>query len=324
MLAIDGNGEGERDGGGDDDSDERTARAPHLVRPAGWWSMIADTFSPRALAPGGAVRVRWLGTAGFAIEHAGVVVLIDPYVTRASLRRCLLERLVPDAAAVARHAPRADVIIAGHTHFDHALDIPAIALRTGATVFGSRSAVALCRGSGVPAARVRDVERAPGGEPVVAEVGPFQLRFLPSAHSPLMLGRVPFPGDIADCDQIPLRAERYRCGAVFAVEIRVAGRHLVHLGSAELVEASFDRKEPDLLLLCVAGWTASRDFPERVARALSPRAVLLSHWDNFFLPLDRPAVALPAMQGARLTERLGRASRDTKIGVLPLLGELWI
>ncbi|WP_437999586.1 MBL fold metallo-hydrolase [Sorangium sp. So ce185] len=286
--------------------------------------MIADTFSPRSLAPAGTVRVRWLGTAGFAIEHAGAVVLIDPYLTRASLRRCVLGRLAPDAAAVARHAPRADAVVAGHTHFDHALDIPEIALRTGATVFGSRSAVALCRASGVPAARVRDVERAPGGQPVVAEVGPFELRFLPSAHSRLLLGRVPFPGDISDCDEVPLRAERYRCGAVFAVEIRVAGRRIVHLGSAELVEAGLDCREPDLLLLCVAGWTASRGFPERVARALSPRAVLFSHWDNFFLPLDRPAVALPAMQGERLAERLGRAARDVKMGVLPLLGELWI
>ena len=106
--------------------------------------------------------------------------------------------------------------------------------------------------------------------------------------------------------------------------IRVAGRRIVHLGSAELVEAGLDRSEPDLLLLCVAGWTASRDFPERVARALSPRAVLFSHWDNFFLPMDRPAVALPAMQGERLAERLGRASRDVRMGVLPLLGEVWI
>lgn len=285
--------------------------------------MIADTFSSRSLSPDGTVRVRWLGTAGFAIEHAGTIVLIDPYVTRTSLRGCLFSRLVSDPAAVARHAPRADAIVAGHTHFDHALDIPAIAQRTGATVFGSRSAVALCRAAGIPEARVRNVERNPGSEPVIAEIGPFRLRFLPSAHSRLLLGRVPLPGDITDCDALPLRAERYRCGAVFAVEIRVAGRLLVHLGSAELVEG-LDVKEPDLLLLCVAGWTASRDFPERVARALSPRAVLFAHWDNFFLPLDRPAVALPAMQGARLAERLARASRDARLGVVPLLGEVWI
>jgi L-ascorbate metabolism protein UlaG (beta-lactamase superfamily) len=227
-----------------------------------------------------------------------------------------------DLGLVARHAPRADAIVVGHTHFDHALDVPAIAKATGAMVFGSRSAAALCRASGLPETQVRDVERAPGGEAIVAEVGPFRLRFVPSAHSSFLLGRVPFPGDIADCDQVPLRTERYRCGAVFAVEIAVGGRRIVHLGSAQLAEGTFEKKEPDLVLLCTAGWQSSRDLPERVARALSPRAVLLSHWDDFFRPLDRPARALPAMGAPRLAERLQRATREARVGVVPLLGEV--
>src|SRR5262249_53105787 len=154
-----------------------------------------DIWKRDALVPDGegSVRVRWLGTAGFSIEHEGTVVLIDPYITRASLGRCLVQRLEPDHDAIARHVPRADAIVLGHTHFDHALDVPAIAARTGAMVFGSRSAAILCRVAGIPEARVRDVERAPGSEPVVAEVGPFRLRFVPSAHSRFLFGRVPFP-----------------------------------------------------------------------------------------------------------------------------------
>ncbi|MFO0760471.1 MAG: MBL fold metallo-hydrolase [Byssovorax sp.] len=276
-------------------------------------------------APGsGQVRVRWLGTAGFAIEHDGAVVLIDPYLTRASLGRCLTSRLEPDHTAIVRHVPRASAIVVGHTHFDHALDVPAIARHTGAEVFGSRSAAALCLASGVPANKVRDVERSPGADPVTVEVGPFTLRFLPSAHSRLLLGRVPFPGEIADCDDIPLRAERYRCGAVFAVEIRVAGRLLVHLGSAEVVPGMSAVREPDLLMLCVAGWTSSPDLPERVATAFSPRNVLLSHWDDFFRPIGEPARALPAMALPRLVDRLGKATREAHIGTLPLLGDVWL
>ena len=283
-------------------------------------------FRPDALITPGleAVRVQWLGTAGFAVEHGGTVVLIDPYLTRASLRAVAFSALEPDRVAIARHTPRADAIVVGHTHFDHALDVPAIAAQTGAVVFGSRSAAALCRAAGLPEARVRGVERSPGQDPVTAEVGPFELRFHPSAHSRFALGRVPFPGEIADCDHVPVRASGYRCGAVFALEIKVAGRTILHVGSAELVEASLRTKEPDLLLLCVAGWTSSRDLPERVARAISPRAVLLSHWDNFFLPLARGAHMLPAMAMPRLVDRLARATRDTKIGTVPLLGEVWV
>ncbi len=284
-------------------------------------------FGEHALAAPGAkdeVRVRWLGTAGFAITCGDHTVLIDPYVTRASLARCIVLPLAPDVHAIRRYVPRADAIVVGHTHFDHVLDVPMIARLTGAKVFGSRSASILCRAHGVPETQVEDVERSAGGDAVVREVGPFRLRFVPSAHSRFALGRVPFPGDIADCDDVPLRTEQYKCGAVFGVEIAVAGRTLYHLGSAELIDAKLESRNVDLVMLCVAGWTSSRDLPERALRKLSPRAVLLSHWDNFFRPIDRGAHALPAMKLPQLHDRLTRAARDVKVGTLPLLGELVI
>jgi L-ascorbate metabolism protein UlaG (beta-lactamase superfamily) len=284
-------------------------------------------WSPDALGRSAAndrVRVRWLGTAGFAVEHDGHTVLVDPYLTRASLARCVATRVTPDEAVIARHVDRADAIIAGHTHFDHVLDVPAIARRTGARVFGSRSAATLCLASGVAADRVEVVERDAGaGSPIERDVGPFHLRFVPSAHSAFMLGRVPLKGEIADCTDVPLRVTGYKCGAVFGVEIRVAGRTLYHLGSAELVDANVDVKHIDLLLLCTAGWTASRDLPERIARRLAPGAVLLSHWDDFFRPLDAPVRALPAIQLPRLVERLTKAVDGVKLGTLGLLGEVW-
>jgi len=270
------------------------------------------------------VRVRWLGTAGFAIEHDGHVLLVDPYLTRASLARCLAAPLRTDRMAVHRHAPSADAIVVGHTHFDHALDVPYIARTTGARVFGSRSAAALCLAQGVPGDRVEVVEQAVGSTAIEREIGPFRLRFIPSAHAGLVLGRVPFPGEISDCGDVPMRAEQYKCGAVFGVEIRVAGRTLYHLGSAELVDSNVDVRNVDLLMLCVAGWITSHRLPERVGARIAPGAVLLSHWDDFLRPLDRPVRALPAMQMPRLVERLGRAVGGVRVGTVPLLGEVWL
>ncbi|WP_053239047.1 MBL fold metallo-hydrolase [Sandaracinus amylolyticus] len=276
-----------------------------------------DSFAaPTTRAP---IRVTWLGTAGFAIEHEGVVVLIDPYVTRASMWQCVRAPLVSDLDAIARYVPRADAIVTGHTHFDHALDVPAIARATGAKVYGSRSCVHLCRASGVPQEQVIDVE----GRDARAEVGPFELRFVPSAHSAFALGRVPFPGDIADCDEVPLATHRYKCGAVFGVDVRVAGKRIYHLGSANLVDAAPER-DVDLLLMCVAGWTTTERFAPRVMRALAPRAVLLSHWDDFFSPMRKGARALPAMKMPRLVDQLVAQDRDVRIGTVPLLGSIAI
>ncbi len=283
-------------------------------------------FSPGSLVGVAAptVRVRWLGTAGFAIEHDGHVLLLDPYLTRASLARCVAAPLRADTSVHRRVVARADAIVVGHTHFDHVLDVPDLALATGAKVFGSRSAGALCRARGVPEAQVEVVEQG-GTEDVVREVGPFRLRFCPSAHSAFLFGRVPFPGEIADCTDVPLRTEQYRCGAVFGVEIEVGKKKLFHLGSAELVERGLAPvRGIDLLLLTVAGWTASRDLPERAGAYLPAGAVLLSHWDDFLRPIDRPARMLPAMQMPRLVERLTRAMPGVRVGTLPLLGELFL
>ena len=274
-----------------------------------------DVFSvPTGREP---IDVSWMGTAGFRIEHAGYTVLIDPYLTRAPLWSCLRGPLASDVALVTGQLPRADAIVAGHTHFDHVLDVPAIARHTGARVFGSRSCAALCRAAGIAESHVVDVECAHRhSEPFQVEIGPFTLRFVPSVHSAFAFGRVPFIGDISDCDQLPMRTEAYRCGAVFGVDIRVAGRRIYHLGSADLLEANVSA-EVDLLLMCVAGWTTTKRFAPRVMSALRPDAVWLSHWDDFFSPLARGPRMLPAMQLERLVEALGAEDRSVHVGTTP-------
>jgi L-ascorbate metabolism protein UlaG (beta-lactamase superfamily) len=284
------------------------------------WTLRLPPASPR---PAGPVSVRWLGTAGFELRHDGHVLLFDPYLTRASLARCLFSSLTSDVDVLTRTIPRADAIVVGHTHFDHVLDVPALARLTGARVLGSRSAATLCRMDGVAESQIVDVEARLRAGGYATEVGPFELRFFPSAHARLLLGRrVPMAGEIADCDHVPLRATRYRCGAVFAVEVRVAGRTIFHLGSAELVEAALPAREVDLLLFCAAGWQTTPRVIERAASRLSPRAVLLSHWDDFFRPLAAGTHALPGVQVPRVLERFRATTRDLSVGAVPLLGEV--
>ncbi|MBK8251305.1 MAG: MBL fold metallo-hydrolase [Polyangiaceae bacterium] len=273
-------------------------------------------------APQNAVTIRWLGTAGFEISAADTILLIDPYISRASFADCLLHPLESDLFEITRRTPRADAIFVGHTHFDHALDVPMIAKRTGAKVFGGTSAMNLCRGSLIAESKLINVERETGQAPYETDIGPFHIRFAPSAHSRFALGRVPFPGEIMDCDHVPMRTEKYRCGSVFRIEITVFGKTIVHLGSAELVERASPPNNIDLLLLCVAGWQSSERFPERVARALNPANVLLSHWDNFFKPLDQPAVMLPAMGVQKLCDRITSIATSSRVGAVPIFGEV--
>src|SRR5687768_9663607 len=91
-------------------------------------------WRPQGTSPvrGAAVRLSWLGTAGYIITTEETTLLVDPFITRPGLRR-LFSPLVPDDLAIARHVPRrVDAVLCGHSHFDHAADAPRIAKMTKA------------------------------------------------------------------------------------------------------------------------------------------------------------------------------------------------
>src|SRR5690606_3918589 len=129
------------------------------------------------------LELTWIGTAGFRLAYQGTVVWIDPYVTRLSMSQMVRRKVVPPSGeAIARWIDRADAVLVGHTHFDHALDVPAIAACTGCTVYGSASLRNLM---GLYGRADRAVVVEPHRD---YEVGPFRFHFVPSVHSRLQLG----------------------------------------------------------------------------------------------------------------------------------------
>lgn len=240
-------------------------------------------WAPTHTLPGG-VRLTWLGTAGFRIEHAGHVLLVDPYVTRLPLGRFVTRRVTaPDAAAIAKWAPRADAILLGHTHFDHALDAPAIARANECKVYGSRSAAHLMQLSGAP-------ELAVEVEPYRTYAsGPFEFQFVPSLHSKLALGLYAPMGGELTCEHLDeLTPQRYRCGQVWGIHIAVGGVTFYHQGSADLVDDAIRHKGVDYFLCGIAGRRFTRRYVERILGRLEPRVIVPAHYDDFFRPLDAP------------------------------------
>ncbi|HTE56905.1 MAG TPA: MBL fold metallo-hydrolase [Kofleriaceae bacterium] len=289
----------------------------HLARRGAHSS--ADHAAQRELAGGrlagalpAGLELTWLGAAGFRLFYQGHTLLIDPYLTRLPLRQLLSRRVAePDAGRVARHIDTADAVLVGHSHFDHALDVPLIARATGASVYGSRSTAHLMRLHGL-AARAVEVE------PYRAyEVGPFQITFVPSAHARLLFGvAVPMSGDIT-CDHVGgLTARAYGCGQVYSIHIRVGGATLYHLGSAELEDDAVIHRGVDILLAAIAGRGFSPRFLERVLRRLEPGWLVPHHHDDFFRPLDQPMELSFNVDLAGFVDDLRRLTPDTPIATL--------
>jgi L-ascorbate metabolism protein UlaG (beta-lactamase superfamily) len=263
------------------------------------------------------LTLRWLGTAGYALAYEGYEVLVDPYLTRLPLGSMLQRRAIPaDEAAIARWAPRADAILVGHTHFDHALDVPAIARRTGAAVYGSASLGHLMRLHGLGG---QAVEVAPYR---VHAIGPFEVTFVPSAHSALAAGLwVPSNGELS-CEHLDeLTPRAYRCGQVWGLHIAVAGVTFYHQGSANLVDDAIRHRGVDYFLCGIAGRRFTDRYLPRILGALEPRVVVPMHYDDFFTPLDAPLGFSLNVDLAGFADEVARVSRDFELRTLGL-GEL--
>lgn len=234
-----------------------------------------------ATLPSG-LELQWLGTAGVRLGYQGHDILIDPYFTRSDLRSTLGgSPLRVDDAAIARAVPNASAVLVGHTHFDHALDVPIIARLRGCKVYGSSSLGKLMGLYGLGAQAVEvELQR-------VYEVGPFEIRFVPSLHAKLVLGwKVPYEGELS-CDHLDeLRGKDYRCGQVYGIHIRVAGVSFYHQGSANLIDEAIQDRGVDYFLCGIAGRGFTRDYAARVLSRLQPRTIIPNHYDDFFRPLS--------------------------------------
>ncbi|MEZ4266692.1 MAG: MBL fold metallo-hydrolase [Myxococcota bacterium] len=264
------------------------------------------------------LSVRWLGTAGFELKAQGTTLLIDPYLTRVGLGAYLRGPIRPDVERIAREVPEADAIVVGHSHFDHVMDVPDIARRTGARVIGSRSTANLMQASGIPASQVTLCE---GGE--VIEVGPFKITMIPSEHSRFALGgKVPYAGDIPCSCELPVRGSGYKCGQVFGIAVELGGFCAYHMGSANLIDDAIIHKDIDLFLMGISGRHATDNYIPRVLRRLAPRAVLPMHYDNFFRDAARPMKLLPLTRFGRFVDEVTGFDQQITIRTLSIGGSL--
>jgi L-ascorbate metabolism protein UlaG (beta-lactamase superfamily) len=269
---------------------------------------------PLTLPPG--LELEWLGVSGYRMTYEGVSLFIDPYISRVPLRSLLLRRrALPDPALLDRWVGTAgDVagVLVGHTHFDHAVDAPAIAQRFHAPAYGSASLVTLMRlhGLGGLAVEVEPYRRY--------ELGPFVVSFTPSEHSKLILGRrVPFDGELS-CDHLHgLTPGAYRCGQVWGTRIEVAGMSFYHQGSANLIDAALRDEPVDVFLAGVAGRSVTPRYWERVLPRLDPRVVVPTHYDDFFKPLGKRLEFVSRVRLETVPDEVHAVSRDTTLAALP-------
>lgn len=268
-------------------------------------------------APPGPVRLTHFGAAGWSVSDGETVILLDPYLSRIRFqgRRYgptdateipddprpvvrMDEGPAVNAATIDAHVPRADYVLLSHSHFNHCMDTPYIARRTGAVVIGTESTVNVALNGGVPEDRTIAVK---GGEDFT--FGGFSLRVIPSLHSALSCKLYRDFGTVPRKDGA-LSLNEYVEGGTLAYLLRIAGHEILMFGSMNYIEREVEGLRPDIALIASAPPRLEiDDYTGRLMRCLGkPPLVIATHWDDQGLPFGAPQDAALAHTGAFIAE----------------------
>ena len=278
------------------------------------------------------------GAAAWRITDGQTTVYVDPYFSRIRTVKVFGmsfpppsndprpvyrydDILVSDTATIDRHVKRADFILISHSHFNHCMDMPYIARKTGATVIGTESTANLARASGIPDRQLIPVQ---GGEDF--EFGALSIKVIPSLHSSLVIpspyslwdncryfdGRA-VPHDI----QSPPRLKDYVEGGTLGYYVRFGEHRILVLCSMNYVEREMEGLRPTVALVPAARWRLQvHDYTGRLMRTLGmPPTVIATHWDLQSAPYGAPQD--PQLEQAQSFVREVKAASPASRVVVP-------
>lgn len=300
-------------------------------------------------------RLVYLGTGGFLLttggealmtapsfSHPGLLAVVTPFwpvrSDSAAVDRELHRLLGADAASLAD----VRIILVGHGHYEHLMDVPLIARRYSprATVYGSLTTKRILMGDSAlrtHPARVDSLE--PESVGTASHVGHWiyspsqRIRFmaLKSRHPPNWWF-ITFAACQPERDRASLpRTARGWCeGEPLSYLIDLlddGGRPLLRIfyqdaaaGLSDVAIPPFDggdRREVDILVVCAGNFDKPADYPGSLVRALHPRHILVAHWEDFFHDQGNVPTPIRRMNTTELAARLDRAAPQRWITLVP-------
>lgn len=252
---------------------------------------------PAEEVPEGALSVRFAGTTTLLFDDGETRWMVDGWFSRPPLWQMLFSDIAPDVDAIASGLQRMQVdalaaVIPVHSHYDHAMDSPEVARRTGAQLIGSAASANIARGWGLAEERIRVVA---DGE--IVALGDFRITFIASRHMPYtnpdMVARLITDSEIPEPLVPPASAFDYKLGKAYVLHVEHPLGNALVVGSAGFVPGQLEGLEVDVVFLGVGGLGGqSPDYREQYWRhtvaAVQPARVIPVHWDSLTGPLDGP------------------------------------
>lgn len=257
----------------------------------------AWAVSGSADVPPGAVSVRWTGTATLVISDGDTTLITDGWFSRPGPLALYRGKIEPDRVAIeaglARNqVTRAAAVFPVHSHFDHAMDAPEVARRTGALLLGSEATANIGRGWGLAESQIRVVR-----DREAIRFGRFTLTPIESRHfqfpDPAVREAALENPEITEPLVPPVGAFEYKLGKAYALYLTHPRGRLLIQGSAGYIEGGLEGYPADVVFLGTGGLGSQTSeyreayWRETVERA-DPTRVIPIHWDSLTGPIEGP------------------------------------
>lgn len=254
------------------------------------WEAATDTA-----AHSGAVSVRFTGTSTLLFSDGKTQWMIDGWFSRPGPLRMLAGKIAPDMEAISAglHANAVTTlaaVIPAHSHYDHAMDAPEVARRTGAVLMGSESTANIGRGWGLPESQIQVLKNL---EPV--KVGEFVITPIETGHfefaDPAIRARALEKPKIAEPLKPPVRMLDYRLGKAYTFHVSHPGGTFVVIASAGYRPGALAGMRADTVFLGVGGLgSQTADYRENywieTVGTLAPKTVIPIHYDSLTGPIE--------------------------------------
>ena len=245
--------------------------------------------------PEGSVTVRFTGTSTLLFSDGETSWMVDGWFSRPGPLALLQGTIAPDLAAIEgglarNHVDRLAVVIPVHSHFDHAMDAPEVARRTGAILLGSESTANIGRGWGLSEDQIQiAIDRQP------VQFGRFTLTLIETNHfefpDPAVREQALSNPKISVPLVPPVAPFDYRLGKAYAIHVRHPKGTWLIQASAGFRPGGLEGFEADVLFLGIGGLgTQTSDYRESYWRETvipsGARHVIPIHWDSLTGPIE--------------------------------------
>jgi hypothetical protein len=306
----------------------------HLIRPdlaPNWngfdFARPPCRLSPRPAPAANEAVLRYLGAGGLYVEWQGSALLMSPFFSHRGALRAQSGRLSSDEEAIRRglggmDLSRVRAIAAGHSHYDHLGDLPAVAeaYAPGARIYVNQAGFNALAPLAPLAGRVASLEGEEGkGWIWLREANgnrlPIRFHKVASEHAPQFWHYHFAAGEIASPWTEGWQHHRMRdlhAGQTFAFVIDLMSQDLSTVRFRMYYQDAANPEEKgfpnfgelgphgfDLAVLCMASYPFVHRHPESILGHLQPRHVLVTHYEDFFRDTRKPVrFVFPLTSGA--------------------------